>query len=74
VFGDQTILLGTLSDLNKIPNSFDQEDVIDYYSSYFHSSGITVFGIVNIVYIIRKLISRSAINFKNLNTLSVYEL
>lgn len=63
-FGDKVFLINSVSDLSNVPTSFSQEDIIDYYSKFFESSSIKVFAIVNIVYIIRRLVSKQAV--KNL--------
>lgn len=55
-FGEKVFLIDSVTDLAGIPTSFTQEDIIDFYSQFFESSAVKVFGIVNVVYIFRRLI------------------
>jgi len=58
VFGNTTFNIKYLSDLNDVPRSFEQSDLINYYSSFFTDSSVKVVKVINIVYIFRKFTER----------------
>jgi hypothetical protein len=43
-----------------VPKSFETQDLVNSFNQYFHDgvSNVSVYKVVNIVYVIRKLITR----------------
>jgi len=60
LFGDKVFYLSNISDLKDIPREFEPEEIISHMNAFFHDgvSNVRVYSVINIVYIIRKLITR----------------
>jgi hypothetical protein len=59
--GQQVYEISSVSDLDAVPNSFEISDLVNAFDSHFHDgvSNVRVYRIINLVYILRKLITRS---------------
>jgi hypothetical protein len=64
LFGDTVYEIFTISDLEQIPDSFEPNEIIQHMNNFFKGgiSNVRVFAIVNLVFIIRKLVSRRIAN------------
>ena len=52
--------VSSISDLDSVPDSFETSDLVNAFDRYFHDgvSNVSVHKIVNLVFILRKLVSR----------------
>ena len=64
LFGDTVYEIQNISDLDQIPNSFEPQEIIEHMNNFFKGgvSNVKVHSIINIVYVIRKLVTRRIAN------------
>ena len=60
-FGNREVYnISSVSDLKHVPSAFETQDLVNSFNRFFHDgvSNVSVYKIINIVYIFRKLVVR----------------